>query len=300
MFPRLIKQVDQLSSVAFLVEVMGTNPSNKISKATGFMFEDGGRHFLVTAWHVVAGFDPLTNRRLDKNQATPTTLECHLPYLAKAGSVVVTKYVKTKVSLYNDKTPVWFIHPNYGNKVDVVALELSLDAHTDLMPATINSSELENHLEDTQKRPGDDVFILGFPLPVKPKEPNLPIWKRGSIASEPYVNLDGLPKMLVDIASRPGMSGGPAIHQQFYIANSTDIIHGNLAPDDTLFGLKRSFCGIYSGRMNVIKENRSHEDSKDTLDTQLGIIWRPEVVISIINGVRLDTGYYPDKLEDKP
>ena len=60
---------------------------------------------------------------------------------------------------------------------------------------------------------GMEVFILGYPFEIKP--PAYPVWKRGSIASEPQLALLTTDYMLVDTASRPGMSGAPVIRRSW-------------------------------------------------------------------------------------
>ena len=54
---------------------------------------------------------------------------------------------------------------------------------------------------------GMDVFILGYPFGSGP--PAFPVWKRGSIASEPDLVKTTNGYYLIDTASRPGMSGSP-------------------------------------------------------------------------------------------
>jgi hypothetical protein len=54
-----------------------------------------------------------------------------------------------------------------------------------------------------------DVFVLGYPF--GPGKTGLPVWKRGSIASEPDLVPQVENYLLVDTASRPGMSGSPVI-----------------------------------------------------------------------------------------
>ena len=62
----------------------------------------------------------------------------------------------------------------------------------------------------------DEVFILGFPYKIG-NASQIPIWKRGSVASEPELDCDNLPKLFVDTASRPGMSGSPVIYKRIGI-----------------------------------------------------------------------------------
>ena len=52
----------------------------------------------------------------------------------------------------------------------------------------------------------DNASVIGYPFS-DIAYLQMPIWKRASIASEPDINIDKLPKMLVDTATRSGLSG---------------------------------------------------------------------------------------------
>ena len=104
-----------------------------------------------------------------------------------------------------------------------------------------------------------DVFVLEYPFGADP--PGFPVWKRGSIASEPHLTRPGPGYMLVDTASRPGMSGAPVIPRSW--SNS----------------LTR-FIGVYSGRLHT----------KDPSDAQIGMVWPAEDIEEIIGGAKLDEG----------
>ena len=54
------------------------------------------------------------------------------------------------------------------------------------------------------------MFVLGYPKGISGGR-GFPIWKRASIATEPDIQHDGLPKLLVDTATREGMSGAPVV-----------------------------------------------------------------------------------------
>ena len=96
---------------------------------------------------------------------------------------------------------------------------------------------------------------------------HFPIWKRGSIATEPDIDLDGLPKLFVDTASREGMSGAPVFAQ--YTGFWTPEDKSELK--DSVFGTGRRFLGIYSGRVG-----------DDPFQAQLGIVWKPTAIEEII------------------
>ncbi|MEJ7935979.1 hypothetical protein WG907_17240 [Sphingobium sp. AN558] len=113
-----------------------------------------------------------------------------------------------------------------------------------------------------KQRIGIPVFILGFPfgrLGV-----GMPVWKQGALASEPFLAplLDHR-LLIVDTASRPGMSGSPVIqrvHGQVELAGG----YGRNASGDGAC----NFIGIYSGRFHT----------NDGSDAQLGRVW-PAILV---------------------
>jgi hypothetical protein len=173
-----------------------------------------------------------------------------------------------KLQLYLDDEctrPGWFIHPIHSYDVDVVTLPImrkdEVPPQIDLWP--INKYEFGVNIPP---QAGDDIFILGYPYNITGGG-ELPIWKRGSIATEPFVNLDGLPKMLVDTASRSGMSGSPAIMSRTGFIQNGDTINLN-----SFFGTVRRFVGVYSGRIT----------GDDNRDAQLGVVWKEHVIREIL------------------
>jgi hypothetical protein len=182
------------------------------------------------------------------------------------------------LSLYEDEEflkPKWLMHPEYGYKIDVIAMEiLNLSIYTGILKFyPINKFD---YSEEFPVKVSDDVFILGYPFDVTGSY-ELPVWKRGSVATEPSHDIDGLPKFLIDSASRSGMSGSPVIMQRSGFHMSGEQIQAT-----DILGVIRNFAGIYSGRIGV----------KDNFDVQLGIVWKPRVIEEIINGKRIgDIGF---------
>ena len=118
---------------------------------------------------------------------------------------------------------------------------------------------------------GMDVFVLGYPFGSAP--PSFPVWKRGSIASEPELVRLGEKYYLVDTASRPGMSGGPVVLRT-YGAHLTES-----GPSMTTEPATK-FLGIYSGRLHT----------KDPEDAQLGEFGRNRSVSEIVEANTFDLG----------
>jgi hypothetical protein len=117
---------------------------------------------------------------------------------------------------------------------------------------------------------GMDVFILGYPFKIEP--PAYPVWKRGSIASEPQLAPLTTSYMLVDTASRPGMSGAPVIRRSW--TNHMDQ-RGVVAFVDPPLN---KFIGVYSGQ---VRTDHPHE-------AQIGLVWDGSLIDEIIAGNIMD------------
>src|SRR5271166_1453973 len=116
-----------------------------------------------------------------------------------------------------------------------------------------------------------DVFIIGYPFTVSP--PAYPVWKRGSIASEPDLVRMTTGYYLVDTASRPGMSGSPVILRSW----TNNFVEGGMrALSDTP---ATNFIGVYSGRLRTT----------DPTDAQIGMVWPASDIEDIIVGNVKDT-----------
>jgi len=113
---------------------------------------------------------------------------------------------------------------------------------------------------------GMDVFVLGYPFGTG--KTGLPIWKRGSIASEPDLVPHVESYLLVDTASRPGMSGSPVILRTYFI-HVTQENEITATP-----GAANKFIGVYSGRLHT----------QDPLEAQIGMVWSATYIDEIIDG----------------
>src|ERR1700745_1003615 len=127
------------------------------------------------------------------------------------------------------------VHPS--RRVDVAALPISFPPK-ELVVALYPLNLLVN--ASLRIEVGMEVFILGYPFEIKP--PAYPVWKRGSIASEPQLARLTTDYMLGETSSRPGMSGAPVIRRSW---TNHMVEPGVVALVDT--PLNR-FIGVYSGR----------------------------------------------------
>lgn len=229
--------------------------------ASSFLYEFQNEIFLITNWHNVTGRNPETGQALNSHSAIPTIFVTYFRLKKKDGTAQ-----KTLINLYKDteyKKPCWLEHPTYGKRVDVIAIKLSLNDEFHYSP--INKANFESEIPPEVS---DETFILGYPFE-NFRYLGLPIWKKASIATEPTVNEEQLPKLLVDTATREGLSGSPVIFQRTGIHK----MENGIPKSDSIIGQIRGFLGVYSGRIG-----------KGEIHAQLGIVWKKKVIEEIITG----------------
>jgi hypothetical protein len=249
-----------LSSI-FLEPQFGNNP---LSIATGFIWEHGNAHYLVTNWHVMTGLHPQTKQALSASGATPDRMRVWLHTAERLGN-----WECHELALFDNlERPRWKEHQTFGSNVDVAVISLEVSDKFKMFP--VNKIDFDEFRFEISQ----DVFIVGFPRGIT-GEGKFPIWKRGSIASEPDIDIDKVPKLLIDSATREGMSGSPVIAQYVGVYKEKP---ESLDPFDWI-GTGRKFLGVYSGRL----------PGQDEFEAQLGIVWKASLIDEIIlSGVRPD------------
>ena len=231
-----------------------------LSWGTGFIWQHAEQFYLITNWHNVSGRDPFSQNHLSPTAAEPDRL--HIVWNEKGSTGKVPAELPIRGM---DGEPLWLIHPALGNKVDVVAVPVKPPPDADPYPI--------NHMPSggLLLQIGMDVFILGYPFGIGPH--GLPVWKRGSIATEPNVINHERPFILVDSASRPGMSGSPVIRRtvDYHPMESGELTQSA--------GTMTRLVGVYSGRLAT----------NDPNDPQLGLTWPIGFVEEIITGKIVDS-----------
>jgi hypothetical protein len=258
---KIIKPNSLSLSSIFLEPQFGNNP---LSIATGFVWEHQNAHYLVTNWHVMTGLHAQTKQPLCASGATPDRIRV---WLHTADRLVNWEYYGVEL-FDNQGRPRWKEHQTFGSNVDVAVIRLEVSDKFRIFP--VNKIDFgEFRFEISQ-----DVFIVGFPRGITGAG-KFPIWKRGSIASEPDVDIDNVPKLLIDSATREGMSGSPVIAQYVGVYKEKP---ENPDPFDWI-GEERKFLGVYSGRL----------PGQDIFEAQLGIVWKASLIDEIIvSGVQPD------------
>lgn len=254
---------DFLSFVTQQIAIGFEETDTVFSTGSSFFYEYGKRMFLITNWHNATGRNPISGAPLSENHSgIPDVFITYLRLKKKNGHAELNK-----IKLYSDdqmEEPKWLVHPEHKEEVDVIALEIEKEEKYKY--SAINKGDFE---DDIPPEVGDECFVIGYPFEDF-RYLGLPIWKKASIATEPSVNEDQLPKLLIDTATRPGLSGSPVVYQRIGIHKAGP--DGQLK-NDSLFGRIRGFLGIYSGRIG-----------KGEIHAQLGIVWKEKVILEIIKG----------------
>jgi len=283
----VVERIDMLSYVALRMYMYFDN--EKIAVGTAFIYLYDEKPYLITNWHNISGREPSNLIPKHSQCALPKKISIEVPLVSLNQETYSITWKEHPVSLYRDNgdTPtesVWYEHPQHGYNVDVVAIPLDdeifsplksihyiSDTQTNVIPRETAICAVNDPYIRLQKvllLPSLDVFVLGFPIGMSGGE-GFPVWKRGSIASEPDLNIDNLPKLLIDTATRKGMSGAPVFVQQRgdWLSEERDMF-GNPKKGQ---GLGRRFIGIYSGRVGC-----------GEFQAQLGIVWKASVIEEII------------------
>lgn len=158
--------------------------------------------------------------------------------------------------------PIWLQHPS-GQDVDVAICQIN----TIPDDMAVYSLPRPDEIPDMAFAVAMDVFIVGFPLGLSHQDV-FPVWKRGSVATEPWLTIKNLPVFLVDSTTREGMSGSPV-----YLRSFGQCIHENGNVEMTN-GPTNRFVGVYSGRYGADVED----------EAQLGRVWHRGVINEIIDG----------------
>ena len=250
-------ELNQFSLTTIPLEQYFNN--TRLGQGTGFVWKQQEQHYLVTNWHVLSMRDFFTGANLRKDAGRPNRLR----------------------TLFNIKTG------SFDKERGILRSETATTGHSGLCtqgnvlmlrPAPFTGPEGValyplNDLANTPLRIkiGMEVFILGYPFDIK--RPAYPVWKRESIASEPDLVRLVEDYILVDTASRPGMSGAPVIRQSRtdHLLETGDVV---ITPNTLT-----KFIGVYSGR---VPTDHPHE-------AQIGLVWDGSFIEEIIVGATKDT-----------
>jgi hypothetical protein len=262
------------NAVAFLFMLYG---EQSLSSGSCFFWRFDGRTYLLTNWHNLSGRNPFTCQPMSETGGVPDRIR-FMAY--KRVSEPDTRgyfqldYLPVEVELCKPdlREPKWFEHPSFGRRVDVAALDVT-DAVQGFQIDHANTLESDAMLEPTASQ---DVFVVGFPFGLIANAP-APVWKRGSIAIDPTFDPEGLPKMLVDTATREGMSGSLVIARHLIVGRQYPKKDGTMS-EPVLYSKLDLVVGMYSGR-----------HYPDLEKAQLGIVWKRSAIEETVKGGKAAT-----------
>ncbi|MDX5365721.1 MAG: serine protease [Alphaproteobacteria bacterium] len=255
------------------IELLGEDDKDLNIHGTGFFYKHNDESYLVTSWHNVSGLNPFTFEHMNKGGVVPKSLKFYSPLRVDYpdGRLQIFR-VPVQISLWEEwHYPLWLEHPQFDElRIDLAAFPVPVE-DSKLIPAW---HVADGDDFDLLSIVGADIFVLGYPY--KNYVGTMPaVWKRGSLASEPLISVDGRPMFLVDAASRPGMSGSPVFRHQFgpAVDKSMAIKLDNV--------VTTRFVGVYSGHL---------QSGVDELS--LGFAWSSHLVEELVSMPKAATRRY--------
>jgi hypothetical protein len=246
-------RLDPLSVRSLLLRLF--SHGQELGTATGFVVMKNSQPYLVTNWHVVSARRPDTDAALDPQGRYPDEIKILHNRKDHLG-----QWVYKSEKLVNDKNEfLWIEHPK-GKAVDLVFLRL-----TNLDDVQIYPVDLETRNVQLTIMPTSPLSIVGFPFGHS-QSAGLPIWKTGTVASDPDIDYDGAPEILVDCTGRPGMSGSPVYDRKIgpYSEGSSMVFTQSPTTD--------RFIGIYAGDI----------DEK----SEIGRVWKASAIMTIFDALQ--------------
>ena len=242
---------DSLSAVSRYIRMyFGQTP---LASGTCFFVMSTDGPVLVTNRHNFTGRDNITGRTLHREGGIPD----HAVVTLQGPEEV--HYHIDLVDHTNPEAPSWIEHPTLGAKADIVALPVKEMAN---IIGETNSVLLDNVSNWHRWDVGSELQVIGYPY--GQIGGLFPIWSKGFIASEPDVDIAGLPIFLIDCKSRVGQSGSP-VWARF---RKGDVIM-HKGQDYQAKQTMNYFLGVYSGRLRG--------------DSDLGLVWKRSCIEELVN-----------------
>lgn len=224
-----------------------------LATGTGFIREVGNRCFLITARHNLTGRQPETGKPISSTGGLPNEIDLNGFFLHTSSLL----YGPPNDPNDRESCPALFYEHPIDAMIDVAVLPFDAPSNWHMAWHESFFDEIQNQrfveLGVTQT-----CFVIGFPLGlVDLTTPDyvLPIYKTANIASEPYLDFQRRPIVIIDVTSRRGMSGSPVIVSREHFGSH-----------------QRRLVGIYTGRYPAAEAGE---------DPALGIVYKTRVIREI-------------------
>ncbi len=159
-----------------------------------------------------------------------------------------------------DAVPVFWRHPN-GPHIDVAIVQWNAGTVASQLDSSFLDPDYGRYVKLTISQL---CCIIGYPEGLFQNigpDRVLPIWKTGHLASEPSVYENGIPRILIDAATRSGMSGSPV-----YVRST---------PRSLGEHPKNRLLGVYTGRTSEMSD--------------IGFVFTPDAITQIIDNGPMGT-----------
>ena len=171
---------------------------NRVSAGTGFFYlakEDLGngvvlgKLLLISNKHVFRDGNGVMTIRLNRKKSDGTP-----------------DYGRAIKFSYPEFSEGYFAHPD--DNVDLACVDISQFTHTDAYIANITDKFLAP-IDYEKVALGSDVLFVGFPDDRYDIVNNLPLVRKGTLASMPDIDFNGKGELVIDAQVFPGSSGSP-------------------------------------------------------------------------------------------
>jgi len=248
-----------------------------VSQGTGFYFlqqkEEGQVLFLVTNYHVLTGSSP-------KESKLPIGDNILFQFHESESETGKVKNIRLPLFTRSEK-PIWVTNSSYS-EADLAIIPLPGQCSKGCKVFCISE---EWATPKMKIRPATNVTLVGYPYGFYDTSNSLPVWKSGTLASEPEIDFEGKPLVLVDVSAFPGMSGSPvfAISHGMY-----ELSEGNSVSP----GIVRQFIGIYAS-MQMIGKNKYLEEIihdakvgiRDYESLEIGHVWKAGIITETVKTI---------------
>jgi hypothetical protein len=239
-----------------LLLVMQVN-GNVLSSGTGFLCHHPSGAILITNRHNFTGRHQETGQPLSPTGGLPNQVVIWHNAIEGLG----TWRAQTELLIDDEGNPLWIEHPTLGAKADFVALRLTQTTDIALYPYDLNQPG-----PSIRAGPSDYLSVIGFPFGMSAGG-RFPVWATGFMASEPDIDFNDLPIVLIDCRTRQGQSGSAVI--AYRSAGMVPMEDGSAA---MFGGSVFRLLGIYSGRVNP--------------ESDLGIVWKVRAIADLIDSLQ--------------
>lgn len=231
--------ISSISLCTTLINQLANDGSGSVlSHGSGAFWRHSGQIYLLTARHVLSGRSPFDGSLLSEQGYIPDNIIVYPSIEVAPG-----RWGRTEVRISIAESGGWLEDPQFATlKTDIAAIPLGKNFEQRIQCLN-DHAEL---FEDVYCEVGMDCTVVGYPTPLFGGLMT-PIWRRGAIASEPLLPVDGKPMFLLDAATSPGFSGSPVFRRHYGplpIKQPDGSVNVQL---DRV--LTTSFVGIYAGRL---------------------------------------------------